>query len=658
MIEKYTEDGELIDKKFIDKHFLNTVGIIKPSVSRDYNITSHEIYNIYNSVDTPRCVCGDDRLYENFKKGYRISCGNYQCKSDSIEKIDIELNDENIKMFIKEDGNLNSKLVGLYNITTKQMYDFYNEPVRCIICNEEHNFSSFQVGYAKTCKNKCKLYSTLPKIYKTSETRKKMNIQESREKAKKTKLEIYGDENYCNTEKIKQTLLERYGDEKYINVDKTKENNLKKYGVECTFQLEQVKEKANNTKLERYGNYKYCNEDKIASTKLERYGDEKYVNVDKIKNTMLRNKGAYKYDTTIENGQCYKIKNFQELNKEEIEKRFIDKDKKLDRIGFMEYYDCKDSFMYKTLKELNIEFKRNSNMENELLKYFPGADVNNRTVIKPLELDLYFEDRKFAIEYNGLMWHSFGRSKYEMFNNFDKEDRNKHLRKTELCEEQGVQLYHVFENEWLNPVKKDIWISIINDKLGLNKKVGARKCTIEKISYKEASEFLNENHLQGYGIAKECIGLFYDEGDFYPELVSVMTFSKSRFSKMYEYEMIRFATKKGYTVQGGGSKLIKYFEKTFKPKSLVSYANRRWSTGNFYSKVGFELVNISGPNYFYFKDLELLESRNKYQKHKLEKILDIFDDSLSETVNMYNNNFRKIFDSGNLVFVKIYDKNI
>lgn len=105
------------------------------------------------------------------------------------------------------------------------------------------------------------------------------------------------------------------------------------------------------------------------------------------------------------------------------------------------------------------------------------------------------------------------------------------------------------------------------------------------------------------------------------------------------------------------SKLLKYFERNYSPKSIVSYANRRWSTGNLYRQLGFKLTHVSKPNYFYFKLNErILESRVKYQKHKLSKILEKFDLGKTETENMYENGYRKIYDSGNLVFVKNFDK--
>jgi len=275
-----------------------------------------------------------------------------------------------------------------------------------------------------------------------------------------------------------------------------------------------------------------------------------------------------------------------------------------------------------------------------------NIDIDRRSIISPLELDIYVKSKKFAIEYDGLLYHSFGKSKYPRFNNTDENSRI-HLKKTELCESKGIQLFHIFENEYTNPIKRRIWNSMILSKLQKSTRVYARKCTVKEISSKETREFLDKNHLQGYTSAKINIALYYND-----EIVQIMTFSKPRFNKNYEYELIRMCNTLECTVVGGASKLLKYFERTYKPKSLISYANRRWSTDNVYNVLGFKLDHISDPNYFYFKVNEnVLYSRNKFQKHMLK---DTYDSNLSESQNMYNNNYRKIFDCGNLVFTKNY----
>ena len=263
---------------------------------------------------------------------------------------------------------------------------------------------------------------------------------------------------------------------------------------------------------------------------------------------------------------------------------------------------------------------------------------NDRTILNGKELDIYIPDRKLAFEYDGLYWHK---------DNGSDNDRNRHLFKTELCESKGIHLVHIFENEWLN--KRSIVESRIKNLLGVyDKIVYARKCEVKEVSSKESFEFQNMNHIQGGVHSSVNIGLYYDD-----ELISLMTFSKPRFNKKYDWELVRFCNKIGYHVPGGASKLLKHFERTYNPKSIISYADRRWSKGNLYSKIGFKQVSTSKPNYWYIVDGQL-ESRVKYQKHKLKNILEHFDESKSEVQNMKENGYNRIFDCGNLVFLKMF----
>ena len=128
-----------------------------------------------------------------------------------------------------------------------------------------------------------------------------------------------------------------------------------------------------------------------------------------------------------------------------------------------------------------------------------------------------------------------------------------------------------------------------------------------------------------------------------------MSFGKNRISSDVEWELLRFSSKKGVSVVGGASKLFKYFLNNF-TGGIVSYSDRRYSLGNMYSKLGFAFSHFSEPNYFYFKISSLLESRQKYQKHKLPRLLENFDISLTEVENMQNNGFDRIFDCGNSVW--------
>jgi hypothetical protein len=265
-------------------------------------------------------------------------------------------------------------------------------------------------------------------------------------------------------------------------------------------------------------------------------------------------------------------------------------------------------------------------------------ELLNKRIISPLELDVYIPEKKLAIEFDGLYWHSEESGK----------DKKYHLNKTELCEKQGIQLIHIFEDEWL--MKHDIIKSRLKNLLGIyDKTIYARKCEIKKVDSKLSKEFQEENHIQGSVNAKIHLGLFYKN-----ELISLITFGKCRFDKKHEWELLRFCNKLGYHVPGSASKLLKYFEKNYKPKSLVSYADRRWSIGKVYKKLGFKFLHNSNPNYWYFNKNRKRFSRINFQKYKLKNLLENFDENKTEVENMKANGYNRIFDCGNMVFEKIY----
>jgi len=293
-----------------------------------------------------------------------------------------------------------------------------------------------------------------------------------------------------------------------------------------------------------------------------------------------------------------------------------------------------------------------SKPEFEIIEFIKSLGVtniihSNREILNGKEIDIYLPDYKIGIEYNGLLWHSRGTT-FPV--NVANEQKSAHFKKTDLAKEKGVFLLHIFENEWLN--NPDKWKSVIRNKLHKNKhKIYARKTVFKRITSKEANSFCEQNHLQGKGVSKLNYGLFYEDVKE-DKLVSVMTFSKARFTKEegIKYEMIRFCNLTNHSIIGGASKLLSNFKK-INPGGIVSYANRRWSDGHLYKTLGFELRHISGANYFYFKDNNRLWSRNKFQKHKLKDQLDIFDEKLTEIENMFNNRYRQIHDSGNYVFI-------
>ncbi|MDR2457448.1 MAG: hypothetical protein LBD41_03100 [Clostridiales Family XIII bacterium] len=283
--------------------------------------------------------------------------------------------------------------------------------------------------------------------------------------------------------------------------------------------------------------------------------------------------------------------------------------------------------------------EKHSKQEKEVVTFirsiYSGEIIeNSRQIIPPKELDIYLPEFKLAIEYCGIAWHS---SKFL--------NKNYHLDKLNLCKEKNIDLLQIWSTEWL--YQKDIIKSIIQARLKLNQtKIFARKCIIKELNILEYKKFLQDNHLQGYGLAKIKLGLFCNN-----ELIKVLSFSKSRFNKNYEYELIRECNKLNYQIVGGKQKLLRYFENTYNPKSIISYCNKRLFNGNSYNH--FQKKEDSPINYYYLIGHDKLTSRIEFQKHKLNK-LKTFDKNLTEEQNMENNGFYRIYDCGNFVFTKKY----
>jgi hypothetical protein len=269
--------------------------------------------------------------------------------------------------------------------------------------------------------------------------------------------------------------------------------------------------------------------------------------------------------------------------------------------------------------------------------YTGSVITNDRTVLDGRELDILLPDINVAFEYNGVWWHSELAGK----------NKNYHLNKHNDCAKLGVTLTQIHDCDWLynNTVVKS---RILNTIGGCRHHVMARKCIIEEVSSKQAKEFFDNTHTQGGIYSKVAYGLWHDG-----ELVQVMSFGIPRFTNGCEWELLRLSSKLNHSVVGGASKLFKYFIKTHKPSTVVSYNNNAWGSGSIYNTLGFTFSHSSSPNYKYFhkNDTTSLLSRQKFQKHKLSKLLEVFDPTKTEWENMKDNGWNRIWDCGNDVYV-------
>jgi len=256
--------------------------------------------------------------------------------------------------------------------------------------------------------------------------------------------------------------------------------------------------------------------------------------------------------------------------------------------------------------------------------------LNSRSILPSCkELDIYIPEKKLAIEYCGIFWHS---SSPNVFRPGIPKDY--HLQKFQEAAELGIHLITLFSDEYeANP-------NLIKSKLlhycGINNapSIHARKCQIKEISKKEADELLIKNHTQGTTTASIRLGAFYED-----KLVACMLFGKNFRSKSMNeaggYELSRFCTDVSYRIPNIFSKLVSYFWKHYPEAGfLYSYADHRWVSpfSSVYLNSGWILDSTGKPDYTYYN------SKDKTRRHKSayqkKKIYQLYPDMFDETMGL------------------------
>ena len=169
-------------------------------------------------------------------------------------------------------------------------------------------------------------------------------------------------------------------------------------------------------------------------------------------------------------------------------------------------------------------------------------------------------------------------------------------------------------------------------------KLRASKLSISKVEVKKEKEFLIENHYQGYVASSKCFGLFDDKN----ELLALMSFGKPRYTKKYDWELLRLCTKKDFVVYGGASKLLKHFRQNY-VGSIISYCNRDKFDGTVYRSLGFKSKGIT-KGYYYEKDGIRYHRSCFTKKQCLIKWPDKYDDTWTESRIMEAEGYAKVVD--------------
>lgn len=493
------------------------------------------------------------------------------------------------------------------NINTKYCKDEHF--IKCVICGNLVNIKTkaqkahyYKQGFI-TCSQKCakqKMLQTNKEKYGYETPFQNQDIKNKIKNIQNTP--EYKSKLSNSVSKARQNL----STEKKLEItEKIQKTNQERYGVKCTLQLD----KSRDTMIERYG-VAYTGQSKDLLTKMMKTNQERYgYNMPFEKISYLGDKVHRIIDSEIE-----------------LKKYILDIDFKYRTQALVaQSLGISISYLSNILNEFDLNKYMNhygSSLENEVRLFLDDLkieyNINVRNIIYPYELDIYIPKYNVAIECNGTYYHS---------NKFM--DKNYHFNKSKLCEEKGIRLIHIFEYEWNNIRQRPILENIIKNALNINtNKIYARKCNIVIKKSNEMKEFFNTNNIQGFRGGKFAICLEYNDEIIMSYMLGSAFFGKGK----YEWEVIRGATKLGYTVVGGASKIWNYFIENYKPSSCVYYIDYNYFNGNSLKNLPqMQFIKIQPSFKNYWVKERLVKNREPHRNQEIKKLYES-----GEVIPIYN----------------------
>jgi hypothetical protein len=275
---------------------------------------------------------------------------------------------------------------------------------------------------------------------------------------------------------------------------------------------------------------------------------------------------------------------------------------------------------------------KNPNAEVQISDFLRGLgvahDMNRRGLLSGRELDIYIPEHNLAIEHNGLYWHSDAHK-----------PRLYHVQKRQMCEDKGIRLLQIFEDEWLS--RPDAIKGIIKHALGLSTKVFARDTQVIEC---DTHRFMEQYHHAGAVKYARGFALLHDG-----QIVMAMSFRKwlENRTEFTGWEIARSAS--SVNVVGGFSKLLSHAEKVLKPKKWVSFCDLRFFDGHSYQSSGFEHIRCSEPTQWWVKALQRKHPRS-FTKDKTRQL---FGDYPTAREALEANGWRSLYDCGHDRYEKV-----
>jgi hypothetical protein len=459
---------------------------------------------------------------------------------------------------------------------------------------------------------------------KTSE-----EIQESIKKAKKTKLDKYGDENYRDVNKRKITCLERYGDENYNNRPKFMKTIVERYG-DFHLRLPEFQEKCKNTFLERYGVKGVLGIDEFRERAIQ-------AHLDKFDGKWFQNSGEFADRLNKSQSEVIKFRldkfNFIWLDEENFvrfsETRYLKLQcKKCDNIMFSTLIKnnlkpiCRKCFPSSKYSSINLF------MQNYIKTIYDGELIfNNRTLIRPYEIDIYLSEYNLGFEMNGNYYHSSG---------YANKSPDYHIIKTKLGHNNGIRIIQIFEDEV--EYNERVLKSFVDKVLGKSNQIQYPQNLDIAINIDEnvRIEYIKRNSLYDYIKSDFDIILYKDDIIYY--MVCIRIDNQNNFTIVNEITLLN------NIVINGLDYVIDYILENYVVGKIKYISNIRLN-GLGYLGDRFKSISITKPNKYYINKIDYYHRSRRITGALLKRYYNNMVVYLGD-----ENKMDHIFDCGNEVF--------
>jgi hypothetical protein len=557
---------------------------------------------------------------------------------------------------------------------TESIYILLNGSPKLCGKGKKPVFAGYDQGYRQYCGShsacECNKKDQSKKVKDWADSCTPEQKEDMRKKQEMTLLERYGVTNAMQSPEVLARIeaenIKKYGVPYHLQREevkaKTKQTLINKYGVDTPFASQEILKKAHNTTKDKYGGLmtharkgaydKYDGKNpfhvpevqaKRSEAMVAKYGTEHALQNPEIYESMLRS-NLTKYGRANP-AQMHYSPDLWDILKDP--NKFLETVKGRSSVQVAQDWHVSSDLILRYARKHGVlehmNFSPRSAMEEDLTEWLTKQDIpfkrNDKLVLRGKEIDVLLPAHNLGIELNGLYQHS------ELAG---EKDPKYHWHKTKGCEIKGIQLLHVWQDEYWS--HKHIIQSKILYLMGrITQKIPARSCVLAPIhDAKLESEFLNANHIQGYADYRQhSMAAWCND-----QIVGIMSFAQRK----GRLELVRYATDVNCICVGLFSRLFHHAVKQFKfSGKIISQSDNRISNGALYLQTGWQYEGEQSPNYSYTGDYQTRQNKEHFMKGKLTKKFSLDPDYVATNTEwqiMQDLGYDRLWDAGKKIWSK------